>query len=349
MSENSQPENMSLEAAEPEAKTPRRLNIALIIALIAAALTGWLWYDTHDQLATLQEEFARRLTDVVGIVKDNRAVIRDTQEAVRDTQVKLGLLENKLAESQNQQVAMEALYQELSRNRDEWALAEVEQILNVASQQLQLAGNVKAALIALQAADARLQRVDRPQLIPLRKAINKDLDRLKAVPYVDLAAISVRLDNFIATVDALPLAMDVRPPLDQSEAEQPPAPNAWMKFAREVWQDMKQLVRIQNTAVQEIPLLAPNQVFFLRENLKLRLLSARLALMLHDEVSFKADLVSAQEWLARYYDSGAKSTKVMLGSLRQLQDSPISIELPDITASLEAVHKLKLGRDKAAR
>ena len=349
MSENSQPETMPVEAAAPGTKMPRRLNLALIVALITAALMGWLWYDTRGQVAALQQEFAKRLADTDGIVKDNRAIVKDTQEAVRETQVKLGLLESKLAESQNQQAALEALYQELSRNRDEWALAEVEQILNIASQQLQLAGNVKAALIALQAAEARLQRVDRPQLIPLRKVINKDIERLKAVPYVDSAAISVRLDNLIATVDTLPLAMDVRPRSDQSEAAQQATQNAWLKFAHEIWQDMKQLVRIQNTAEHEIPLLAPNQVFFLRENLKLRLLSARLALMLHDEVSYKADLTSAQDWLTRYYDNGAKVTKVMLGSLRQLQESPISIELPDITASLEAVRKLKLGRDKAAR
>jgi uroporphyrin-3 C-methyltransferase len=341
--------NSQIETPSSPVKRERRLNLALLIALAVAALLAWQWLDTRDQIAALQQEFAKRLADTDDIVKENRAIVKDTQVAVREAQVKLGLLESRLAESQNQQIALETLYQELSRNRDEWALAEVEQMLNIAGQQLQLAGNVKAALIALQTADARLQRIDRPQLIPLRKIINKDIERLKVVPYVDTVAISVRLDNLIAAVDSLPLAMDVRPRSDQSEAEKLTAQSAWLEFAREIWQDMKQLVRIRNTAEQEIPLLAPNQVFFLRENLKLRLLSARLALLLHDEISFKSDIIAAQEWLTRYYDNSAKVTMVTLNSLRQLQENRISIELPDISASLNAARNFKLAREKAAR
>jgi uroporphyrin-3 C-methyltransferase len=342
-------DNSQIETPSSPVKQERRLNLALLIALAVAALLAWQWLDTRDQIAALQQDFAKRLADTDDIVKENRAIVKDTQEAVREAQVKLGLLESRLAESQNQQIALETLYQELSRNRDEWALAEVEQMLNIAGQQLQLAGNVKAALIALQTADARLQRINRPQLIPLRKIINKDIERLKVVPYVDTVAISVRLDNLIAAVDSLPLAMDVRPRSDQSEAEKQTAQSAWLEFAREIWRDMKQLVRIRNTAEQEIPLLAPNQVFFLRENLKLRLLSARLALLLHDETSFKSDIIAAQEWLTRYYDNSAKVTMVTLNSLRQLQENRISIELPDISASLDAARNFKLAREKAAR
>jgi len=342
-------DNSQIETPSSPVKQERRLNLALLIALAVAALLAWQWLDTRDQIAALQQDFAKRLADTDDIVKETRAIVKDTQEAVREAQVKLGLLESRLAESQNQQIALETLYQELSRNRDEWALAEVEQMLNIAGQQLQLAGNVKAALIALQTADARLQRINRPQLIPLRKIINKDIERLKVVPYVDTVAISVRLDNLIAAVDNLPLAMDVRPRSDQSEAEEQTAQSAWLEFAREIWQDMKQLVRIQNTVEQKIPLLAPNQVFFLRENLKLRLLSARLALLLHDETSFKSDIIAAQEWLTRYYDNSAKVTMVTLNSLRQLQENRISIELPDISASLDAARNFKLAREKAAR
>ena len=342
-------DNSQIETPSSPVKQERRLNLALLIALAVAALLAWQWLDTRDQIAALQQDFAKRLADTDDIVKENRAIVKDTQEAVREAQVKLGLLESRLAESQNQQIALETLYQELSRNRDEWALAEVEQMLNVAGQQLQLAGNVKAALIALQTAAARLQRIDRPQLIPLRKIINKDIERLKVVPYVDTVAISVRLDNLIAAVDSLPLAMDVRPRSDQSETGEQTAQSAWLEFAREIWQDMKQLVRIRKTAEQEIPLLAPNQVFFLRENLKLRLLSARLALLLHDETSFKSDIIAAQEWLTRYYDNSAKVTMVTLNSLRQLQENRISIEFPDISASLDAARNFKLAREKAAR
>ncbi|HXZ96986.1 MAG TPA: uroporphyrinogen-III C-methyltransferase [Burkholderiales bacterium] len=342
-------DNSQAEAPPAPAKPGTQFNVALLISLILAALLAWQWFDTRAQIAEVQQDFARRLGDIVGVAKDNRAIVKDNQDALRETQIKLGLLESKLQESRNQQIALESLYQELSRNSDEWAIVEVQQMLDIASQQLQLAGNVKAALIALQMADARLQRIDRPQLIPLRKIINKDIDRLKSAPYVDTVAISVRLDDLISKVDNLPLAMDTRPLSAPSEAKGPSAQSAWLKFAREIWQDVKQMVRIQNTAGQEIPLLTPDQFFFLRENLKLRLLSARVALLLRDETSFKSDIDAAQEWVTRYYDGSSEETKAALASLRQLQENRVSIAIPDISASLDAARNFKLVRDKATK
>ena len=128
-----------------------------------------------------------------------------SQGSTGEAQVKQSVLENKIAESQSQQLALEALYQELSRSRDEWTLAEIEQILTVASQQLQLAGNVQAALLALQTAEGRLARSDRPQFIPLRRVLNRDIERLRAAPNLDIAGMALRLDNLIADVDGLPL------------------------------------------------------------------------------------------------------------------------------------------------
>src|SRR5262249_16641354 len=153
---------------------------------------------------------ARKIAEADAVNKTSKMLADQAREASAEAQVKLGVLEAKLAESQSQQIALEALYQELSRNRDEAALAEIQQSLLVARQQLQLAGNVKAALIALQNADSRLQRMERPQLTPLRKALNRDIERLKALPFVDTVGIAVRIDNVLAVVDTLPLSVEVR-------------------------------------------------------------------------------------------------------------------------------------------
>jgi uroporphyrin-3 C-methyltransferase/uroporphyrinogen III methyltransferase/synthase len=120
-------------------------------------------------------------------------------------QAKIILLEGKQSEAQSQQLALEQVYQDLSRNRDEWALAEIEQVLSTASQQLQLAGNVPGALIALQNADNRLAKSDKPQFIAIRRAIAKDIERLKSLPALDLPGIALRLDSVIAQVDHIPL------------------------------------------------------------------------------------------------------------------------------------------------
>jgi len=275
-------------------------------------------------------------------------VAEQVREATREAQVKLGVLEAKFQESQNQQIALEALYQELSRSRDESLLADVEQTLLVANQQLQIAGNVKSALIALQAADARLARLDRPQLAGLRKVIARDVERLKLAPHVDVIGISARLDNLINAIDGLPLAMEVRPaetvPAKKGAAD--PEGNAWTRFTRELWRDFRDLVRIQNMDRPDMPLLAPTQTYFLRENLKLRLLGARLALLAHDEKSFKADLKAARDWLTRYYDTRNNAVANAVAAVRQLHDSQISIELPDVAASLDAVRNYRLTRER---
>jgi uroporphyrin-3 C-methyltransferase len=320
------------------------------LVVILAVVMAWQWYDTRSQIEGLQQELGRRLAEAGASGKESRNLASEAREAGRQAEGKLLLLEAKLAESQSQQLALEALYQEVARNRDEVTLEEVEQLLLIASQQLQLAGNVKSALIAMQEADSRLQRIDRPQLSPLRKVILKDIDLLKSARYVDTVGISLRLDNLAASVETLPLAMEIRPPKAQPvPGTAPVEQDIWLNFAREIWGDMKQLVRIQNMNRPDLPLLAPSQSYFLRENLKLRLLSARHALLVRDPVSFKADVKACLEWINRYYDRRSKSAVTMIEALRQLHDSEVGIELPDISASLDAVRNYRLARERGSR
>ena len=320
----------------------------VVVAVIAVLVLVGQWYDSRHQIGALQQELARRLADADAQNKQSRDVAEQVREATREAQVKLGVLEAKLQESQNQQIALEALYQELSRSRDESLLADIEQTLLVADQQLQVAGNIKTALIALQAADSRLGRLNRPQLAGLRQVIVRDIERLKLAPNVDVIGISARLDHLMSSVDTLQLAMDVRPaqpPPDKQGGES--EGNVWTRLTRELWRDLRDLVRIQNMERPEMPLLTPSQSYFLRENLKLRLLGARLALLAHDEKSFKDDLRAARDWLTRYYDVRDKSVANALASIRQLNDSQIRIDLPDLTASLDAVRNYRLTRERA--
>ncbi len=329
---------------------PGRISPVLILAVILVPFVAWQWYDTRDQISGLQHEVAKRLAEADASGKESRNIAGEAAEAGRRAETKLGMLEARLAESQSQQLALEALYQELTRNRDEATLEEVEQLLLIANQQLQLASNVKAALIAMQEADARLQRIDRPQLTPLRKILSQDMDLLKAAPYLDTVGISLRLDNLAAAVDQLPLAMELRPPEASASRRQAlPGENAWLKFARETWEDMKQLVRIQIMDKPDVALLSPSQAYFLRENLKLRLLSARHALLARDGPSFKADLDASIDWISRYYDDKSTPAVGMLETLRELRGSEVGVELPRISSSLDAVRNYRLARDRGTR
>jgi uroporphyrin-3 C-methyltransferase len=178
---------------------------------------------------------------------------------------------------------------------------------------------------------------------------------------VDISSISLQLNDLIAVVDQMPLAYQQRAANEVvAQAAPPKDETTWQKLLREIWQELKQLVRIENTDKAEIPLLPPNQEFFLRENLKLNLLSARLALLSRDEASFRQGLNSAQLWTARYFDAKSAGSVRMSEGLKKLAASDIRIEIPDISASLQAVRNYRMthqnvpkarfeGRPKAAR
>lgn len=334
----------------PSAKTAPWQNPWLWVAAGALALSGWQWIETRLRLADTQQELARRLSDSDNVSRESRLVAKQSQDQVAALQAKLGTLEAKLADSQSQQASLENLYQDLARNRDEWALSEIEQSVTLAAQQLQLAGNVQGAILALQAADARLSGSARPQFISLRKSLGRDLDRLKALPQIDVPSMSLRLESVVVAIDTLPLAVDVRP---REESRQdpvvPPEASAWQRLAIEIWNEVRGLVRIQRFDRDEPVLLAPGQVFFLRENIKLRLLNARLALLSRDQWTFRNELKASQALMERHFDAQNKSVQTALGSLKQLGASEVAIELPTLNESLSAIRTFKLARDRDAR
>jgi uroporphyrin-3 C-methyltransferase len=314
---------------------------------LAALLLAWQWYDGHSRINALREELAQRVRESESDSRDARLAARQAQEAAREAQAKLAQIELRFAEFQNQQIGLEALYQELSRNRDEWVLAEIEQVLTIASQQLQLAGNVQVALAALQTADARLARSGRPQFLPLRKVFARDIERLKTAPGLDVPGIAVKLDQLIAGVDSLPLMQDARP--QAAAAAKRESDGFWERLVADLLGELKQLVRIQNVEGADPALLSPPQAFFLRENLKLRLLNARLALLARDESAYRNDVKTAAGWLERYFDTRSRAAAAMAVTLKQLGSGTPGVSLPTIGESLAAVRGYKPVRQQAGK
>jgi uroporphyrin-3 C-methyltransferase/uroporphyrinogen III methyltransferase/synthase len=334
-------------------------NIAIIALAVLLALQTW---STHSRFTRLREDVARTLQKDNASNAETAQLVRETQEAAKQLQVKVGVLETRQSEAQSQQAALQQMYQDISKNRDEWALSEIEQVLSTASQQLQLAGNVQGALIALQNADRSLSRSDKPQFITIRRAIARDIDKLKALPQVDQAGIALRLDNVISQIDTLPLLSDEKPaepsaPRRVKEAALPKATGSaapaaalslgqrmtetWRNWSHEMWDDVRQLIRVRTVDTPEALMLSPSESYFVRENLKLRLLNARLALLSRNEGTFRDDLNSAQETVTRYFDTKARSTQAAQGLLRQVQANNVTIEVPDLSESLNAVRNYK--------
>ncbi|WP_084544902.1 uroporphyrinogen-III C-methyltransferase [Derxia gummosa] len=333
------PSFSAMPAARPAGVlAPRNLAVA---GAIAVGLLGWQTWSLHREIDLVQRELARRVDDAGGQSSAAAQSARQSADLVADLSAKLSLIEARVGESQAQQQALEQLYQELARNRDDIQLAEIEQVLATAAQQLELAGNVQAALVALQTVDARLAQGDRPQFLAVRRAVARDIERLKALPATDVTGLAFKLDQAIASVDDLPTLAEVRP-ADKSAAE-PPKPNAdyWTQLAERVANEARDLFRIRQVSQPDALLLTPSQSYFARENLKLRLLNARLRLLARNEAGYRADLAVGSALLHGYFDDRARPVLALASTLRQLQAAEVSIDLPNLNESLNAVRNYR--------
>jgi uroporphyrin-3 C-methyltransferase len=282
---------------------------------------------------------------------------------IASLQGKLGALESRVETTQGQAEALEALYQEFSRSREDGVLAEVEQAVALASQQLQIAGNVEAALIGLQEAEARLAIHDRGQLATLRRALVRDIEELRLLPVLDVSGLSLRLELMLERADTLPLGFESTLPVAAAVgAEMGPADSGgfvgWMagvwRFAQSVaadaWSEVRTLIRVERLDQADPVLLAPEQNTFLRENLKLRLLSARLALMARDGRSYAADLAQARQWVERFYDLRDERVQAALGELKELEAVKVRYQPPDLSETFSALRSVqsRAGRSNGA-
>jgi uroporphyrin-III C-methyltransferase len=326
-----------------EDRTARTLTVLALLGTVAAV---WIAIDARRAVSTMEATAGTRLGELGTESQQARAALAQSQAALKEVQARVTEIESRVADTHEQRVALEEMYRELSRSADDRVLSEVEQMLVLASQQLQLAGNVRGALAALQAADQRLARAEKLAATPLRRAITQDMDRLKAVPLVDTAGLAVKIDQVMAQTDSLPLIISETLPAARISRIRAGEEQGFTRAARDLWEEMKGLVRIRDLETQDAALLAPAQGYFLRENVKLRLLAARMALLARDESAFREDMRASQAWIARYFDAKARATQAALATLKQVAETPVTIAVPDINASLAAVRTARAARER---
>lgn len=334
----------------------------LLVGLLLLGLFGWQWFDLRHRVSQTQEQLARRLVEGATQLREARTLAVGAQDALQTQASKITVLEARLAEVTAQQAALEGLYHELSRGRDEWLLAEVDQLVSLAAQQLQFAGNVQGAAAVLSTADARLARSERPQFVALRKALAKDLQKLRSVPLVDVAGIALKIENAALAADKMALAFEARPQTQPVPAAGRPRANEivreptqvdwtqwWKRWSAEVWGEVHNLIRIERFDRPDPAVLAPQNTVFLRENVKLRLLGARLALLGRDQATFKGELRQAVQWLEKYFDPRDRSVVSAIETLKPLLANDLSIEPPTLAESQSALRAVKLAADRIVR
>lgn len=325
---------------------------ALVVALFAVAALVYQWQRGEAQA----REAASRLRAGDTRIGALEGQLRQSQESVRDLQGRSAVFEAKLAEAIGQQSQLEQMYRSIAQDSLSSALAEAENTIAFGAQQLAVSGNVSGALIALQDADERLKRIDQPQALGLRRMIAGDIERLKALPAVDVIGLALRLDSVSGSLSQLPQRAELGgAQAVDSEARRGREAVAGFSFSRiadaglEGWQaflgELSQLFRVSRIDAPEVMLLAPEERYFVRENIRLRLLSARIALLARNEQVFRADLDLTIEWIGKYYDVEQRGVASAISALRQLRASTIAVELPSLADTLSAVRAARAARD----
>ncbi len=327
----------------------REVRAALGLAALAVGLTLLAGLEAQREIQEARNDVQKQVAELAASARQAKAIAEQFQGSNRDQDSRLIALETQFATLQSQQVALDGLYRDLSINRVEGVLAEVEQAVAIANQELLLAGDVRTAIRAMEDASRRMERLNQPSLLNLRRIIDQDLRRLRSVPLIDVAGMSVRIDNFAGAADTLPLASFARPVTPVRSTGDATPRGFWARLGEQWVAELGQAVRIQHTDGPEAPPLVPEQAFFLRQTLKLRLLTARQALLARDEVTFRGDLRTAARWIDSYFDHQDRGVIKLSESLRQMADSPTSISLPSVEASLSAVRDMRAARGGEAR
>ena len=335
---------------------------ALAVVAITLALMG------QQRTKSLEQELVRRQQDSQSQAIEAHALAKQAQDAARAAESKVLVLESRVAETALQRSQLEDLIQQLSRSRDENMLADVDAAIRVAVQQSAITGSAEPLAAALRQSEERLARLNQPRVERVRRALARDLDRVRAVAVSDIASLTIKLDEAARNVDELPLlaqperhAAGAGPGALASASASAPAAAAasaalgaadwlpwlqaqWMAVGGRVWSEIKGLVRVTQIDHPDAMLVAPEQAWFLRENLKLRLLNARLALLSRQFDTAQADLRDVQSVLDRYFDRSVRRVVLTADLVRQVSAQARQLNLPRPDESLAALAAAQAGR-----
>lgn len=332
-------------SAAASAGVTRKLIAGLSLVALAALLTsGLLW----QKLATIQEQLARQSADAGAQSLEARAMAKEAQALARETAARVAVFETRLSEVTLQRTQLEELMQSLSRSRDENLVVDVESSIRLAQQQAQLTGSVEPLLAALKSAEQRVLRAAQPRLVRLQHAIGRDIERIKSAAVSDTPSLLVKLDELVRLSDELVLANAVASAKGMSlvrrQSSEAMPITWWQRSLQLVFDQARSLLRVSRIEQPEAALLSPEQSFFLRENLKFKLLNARLGLLARQIESARADLEAAALTLNKYFDASSRKTKIAAALLQQVQAQMKTLKLPHVDETLAALATAAAGR-----
>ncbi|KQP14292.1 uroporphyrinogen-III C-methyltransferase [Pseudorhodoferax sp. Leaf267] len=315
------------------------LSLLVVVSLVS---TGLLW----QKVASMRETLARQSAEAQAQSVEARAAARQAQDLARETAARQAVSDARLSEATLQRTQLDDLMLSLSRSRDETLVVDIESSLRLAQQQAQLTLSVEPLLAALKTADQRVERAAHPRLEPVRRAIARDIERIGAAQTADTPGLLGKLDDLVRQIDDLPLLNAVVPVVSSSgrAPTAPPADEWWLRALEVVRAESFKLLRVSRIDQPEAALLAPEQSYFLRENLKLKLLNVRMGLLARQFESARSDAAAAAFSLHRYFDPAARRTQQVAGTLSQVQAQLKAVALPRVDETLSALATAAAGR-----
>lgn len=356
--------------------------LAVLFLLIALVAASGVWFQ-QKRFENISREVATQLQTLTTQLNDAR---KDSSQALSlaQSQVnRIAQLEQSQLETKSQYAALEQLLAGANKGTEDAMLAnDVDRLLTTAQQQLKLAGNVNNAIVTLEAAQSLLIRADRARFAAVQRALSLDLERLRSVPLVDVPQLSNRLETLSTLVARAPLilpdaaapkvvsALPVSPQPSVSSPQTVPASgesnpsgsdaNAWWEialdrsirwsksFAGIVMREFAGVVSIQRVSDANALLMSPEQGALLRANLRTRVLTAQMALLMHQSPVWKAELAQIEQSLTARYDPKSSETVAAIRLVKELSAIQIAVPLPDINDSFAALESVRTSEPSPA-
>ncbi|HET8552262.1 MAG TPA: uroporphyrinogen-III C-methyltransferase [Gammaproteobacteria bacterium] len=332
--------------------------VALLVALAALAGSAWTWRQMHafagtaDQVQSVSRlvdqqrqtitDLQQRLTALANSAATTDQVTGQLNKLAQRTRSEASQLDSRLAHLQDSTGrALTELRQQVGGRRDSVRIADAAYLLRVARHQAEIRHDSAAMATALTAAQQTLAGLQQPAADAVRRHIATALQQLKNAPQASPGAIARQLTALAAKVDHLPL----KPPIGASASAStpPPAQSAhwWQRIGSGLANAFGELVTIRHSQSVAVPLLAPQQRYFLYRNLGLQLDAAGVAALEGDTASFRASLERAHDWMEQYFDTNSQAVQAALAELAQLHDAKFDAPLPDLSAAFAALERLR--------
>ncbi|MDH2448359.1 uroporphyrinogen-III C-methyltransferase [Cobetia amphilecti] len=332
---------------EPQGKKSKAGSIALILVILLAIVVavlawfGWQRLNALPDAQGLDKQVSESVTQQVGQVSSKVDGLSSTLEK---NESRVSELDKRLSsESQDTEQALNKVLEELSKSQQtdarDWHYAEAEYLLRLANQRLQLERDVNGADALLENADARIAAANNPALLPVRKAIQSELASLDSVPRVDRSGIYLALLAEQEQLARLPLKQDVAEIAAKVENDAAPT-GGWQQQLARFGNELKDLVTVRRHDEALEALITPEQESYLRQNVRLVLEQAQLALLKEEPKLYQAAIDKAITLVNGYYDTKTDGVQNAVAKLEELKSKTIRPELPDISASLSKLREL---------